>query len=105
MGGRPWLHKEVRPALVVLDIRMNNEERGWSILNLVTLDPETSDIPVIVCSAAIQSLHQHQELLSKYGIHALPKPFDVETLLETVADMLTGPRQVRASELPIRKRD
>ena len=34
---------------MVLDIRMGAEERGWSILNLLTLDPETRPIPVIEC--------------------------------------------------------
>ena len=80
--------KEQRPSLLVLDIRIGGEERGWTILNMLTLDPDTRPIPVIVCSAAIQSLHEHQDLLSKYGICALPKPFDVEALLETVARML-----------------
>jgi CheY-like chemotaxis protein len=82
--------KDQRPALVILDIRIGGEEHGWTILNLLTLDPETRRIPVIVCSAAIQSLHQHQDLLGKYGICALPKPFDIDALLETVARMLTA---------------
>ena len=80
--------KEQRPSLVILDIRMNGEERGWAILNVLTLDPDTRMIPVIVCSAAIQSLHEHQQTLTRYGICALPKPFDLETLLETVARIL-----------------
>ena len=80
--------KEQNPTLLILDIRIGGEERGWTILNLLTLDPTTRHIPVIVCSAAIQSLHEHQELLSKYGICALPKPFDVDALLDTVARML-----------------
>ncbi len=80
--------KEQRPSLLILDIRIGGEERGWTILNMLTLDPDTRPIPVIVCSAAIQSLHEHQDLLSKYGICALPKPFDVDALLETVSRML-----------------
>ena len=80
--------KDEQPDLVIQDIRIGGEEHGWTILNLLTLDPETAPIPTIVCSAAIQSLHEHQDLLSKYGIHALPKPFDLETLLEVVQGML-----------------
>ena len=76
--------KDRRPDLVILDIRMNAEERGWSILNLLTLDPATRPIPVIVCSAAIQSLHEHQPLLSRYGIRALPKPFDLDALIAEI---------------------
>ena len=52
--------KEQRPDLVILDIRMGGEERGWTNLNLLTLDPATRPVPIIVCSAAINSLHGHQ---------------------------------------------
>jgi CheY-like chemotaxis protein len=80
--------KDERPNLVILDIRIGGEERGWTILNLLTLDPATRPIPVIVCSAAIQSLHEHQEWLDRFGVRALPKPFDLDMLLETVSGML-----------------
>jgi len=82
--------KEHRPSLVILDVRIGGEERGWTILNLLTLDPVTRPIPVIVCSAAIQSLHEHQPWLDKFGICALPKPFDLDMLLEIVERVL-GP--------------
>ena len=80
--------KDHQPDLVILDIRIGGEEHGWTILNLLTLDPHTRPIPVIVCSAAIQSLHEHQSWLDRFGICALPKPFDLDTLLETVSRML-----------------
>jgi two-component system response regulator VicR len=83
---------EAQPDLVIQDIRIGGEEHGWTILNLLTLDPRTRPIPMIVCSAAIQSLHEHQEWLSRYGIRALPKPFDLDTLLETIQEML-APRR------------
>ena len=50
---------------------------------------------MIVCSAAIYSLHEHQEMLSKFGIQALPKPFDLDTLLQTIEDSLAGARDAR----------
>src|SRR5829696_4519648 len=51
--------KETRPDLVILDIRVGHEENGWAILECLTLDPVTRPIPVIICSAAIASLHEH----------------------------------------------
>ncbi|MDQ6669177.1 MAG: response regulator [Chloroflexota bacterium] len=97
---REWDHayefvKTRRPDLVILDIRLGGEERGWNILNLLTLDPTTRPTPLIVCSAAVQSLHDHQELLTRYGIRALPKPFDVDALLRTVEETLLDRRQER----------
>jgi two-component system, OmpR family, response regulator VicR len=84
--------KRHHPDLVILDIRIGGEETGWTILNLLTLDPETRPIPVIVCSAAIHSLQEHQPMLDQYGICALPKPFDLDRLLETVDRMIAGTR-------------
>lgn len=76
--------KDQRPDLVLLDIRIGGEEAGWRILELLTLDPETNPIPVIVCSAAIGPLMESQPLLERTGVDILPKPFDLDTLLEKV---------------------
>ena len=97
---KEWAHayqfvKDEQPDLVIQDIRIGGEEHGWTILNLLTLDPVTRPIPMIVCSAAIQSLHEHQEMLSQFGTHALPKPFDLDTLLQAIEDSLAGARDAR----------
>src|ERR671929_698967 len=73
--------KDQVPDLVILDIRVGHEENGWTILELLTLDPATRPIPVIVCSAALHSLAEHQPLLEQYGCEVLAKPFDLDTLL------------------------
>ena len=84
--------RDKMPDLIVQDIPIGGEEHGWTILNLLTLDPRTRPIPMIVCSAAIQSLHEHQEWLSRYGIRALPKPFDLDMLLTTIEEMIAEHR-------------
>jgi CheY-like chemotaxis protein len=84
--------KEQRPNLVLLDIRMETPEAGWTVVELLTLDPQTCDIPMIVCSAAIRELQDHEDLLKKYGVDVLPKPFDLDTLLEKVEAGLTKRR-------------
>ena len=63
---------------------------AWTILNLLTLDPDTRPVPIIVSSAAIQSLHEHQTLLSRFGVRALPKPFDIDTLLTAIDESLAA---------------
>lgn len=80
--------KDQMPDLVILDIRIEGQEAGWTILECLTLDPRTKPIPTIVCSAAIRELQAHQELLEQYGIDVLTKPFDLDTLLEKVAAAL-----------------
>ena len=60
---------------------------------LRTLDPATRPIPLIVCSAAIRDLQEHEGLLRRYDIDVLPKPFDVDALLEKVqANLSRGDR-------------
>jgi DNA-binding response OmpR family regulator len=85
--------KKTRPDLVILDIRVGYEESGWMILNLLTLDPATRPIPVIVCSAAIHSLQEHEDLLQQYDCEVLPKPFDLEALLDKVEAALARHRR------------
>jgi CheY-like chemotaxis protein len=84
--------KEQRPDLVLLDIRMETPEAGWTVLEVLTLDPQTRDIPMIVCSAAIRELEDHEDLLKKYGVDVLPKPFDLDELLDKVEAALTKGR-------------
>ncbi len=76
--------RDQQPDLVILDIRMGGEESGWTLLELLTLDPKTRPIPMIVCSAAIRDLQDHQSLLDRFGIGVLPKPFDLDVLLGAV---------------------
>lgn len=76
------------PDLIILDIRMEAPEMGWTILELLTLDPAMLPIPVIVCSAAIMDLRDHEEVLKLYGVAVLPKPFDIDTLYRCVAEAL-----------------
>jgi DNA-binding response OmpR family regulator len=76
--------KQERPSLIILDVRMDTPERGWNILELLTLDPETRDIPVIVCSAALDDLRDKEHWLAEHGIAILPKPFDIDDLYARV---------------------
>jgi CheY-like chemotaxis protein len=93
--------KEQEPDLVILDIRIDGQEVGWTILECLTLDPVTRPIPLIVCSAAIRELHDHQEHLAQYGVDVLTKPFDLDHLLEKVATALArGRRGGPSTETP-----
>jgi CheY-like chemotaxis protein len=85
--------KEHRPDLVILDIRIDGQEVGWTILECLTLDPVTRPIPLIVCSAAIRELKAHEEHLAQYGVDVLTKPFDLDHLLEKVAAALAAGRR------------
>jgi DNA-binding response OmpR family regulator len=78
------------PDLIILDIRMETPETGWTLLELLTLDRETHRVPIIVCSAAILDLRAHQMWLNEHGIQVLPKPFDIDELYACVEKCLSG---------------
>ncbi len=72
------------PDLIILDVRMGSPEAGWTLLELFTLDRTLSEIPVIVCSAALHDLRAHEAWLNQNGIAVLPKPFNIDQLYEKV---------------------
>ena len=71
-----------RPDLVLLDVHIDGGRAGRAILERLTRDPETRPIPVIVCSAALRGADE--PLLREYGVDVLPKPFDLDVLLDKV---------------------
>lgn len=80
--------KSAKPDVIVLDIRMGHPEAGWTILELLTLDPEMRGTPVIVCSAAVVDLRSREDWLNTRGIDVLPKPFDIDDLYKRIDQAL-----------------
>ena len=82
--------KRVDPDLVVLDLVLGKEDLGWQVLQQVSLDPETADIPVVVCTGAMHMLRRVEDRLAPRGIRVLTKPFDVDELASAVGSGLRG---------------
>lgn len=87
--------RQEQPDLVIIDIRMEQPSTGWQVLEMLRLDPVTSDIPVIVCSADINDLRAKAELLERSGYGALAKPFDLDDLLTMVHGKIGQPDRGR----------
>lgn len=85
--------KKESPNLIILDVRMDSPHRGWSILDLLRLDPETKNIPVIVCTASTLG-EDKTNWLKKHKIEVLYKPFDIKELLDIINITLTPPKKV-----------
>lgn len=83
--------KEQRPDLIVLDLIVNDEQLGWQFLQMLKMDRGTRKIPVIVCSAAVRLVTELQPHLQDMNVAVVLKPFDVDHLLEVIADVLADP--------------
>lgn len=80
-----------RPALAILDLRMHEAGSGVTILRALRDDPSTVALPVLVCSADLVFLRDHADDLRALDCQTLPKPFDLDTLLDTIRAMLGTP--------------
>ena len=84
--------KELQPSLIVLDIWKQTCDSGWEVLNLIRLDPSTVNIPVIVSSTDIRDLEAKEPLLRSLNCEILPKPFNLQILLDKVNEAIGPPR-------------
>ncbi|MDP9320098.1 MAG: response regulator [Chloroflexota bacterium] len=86
--------KHANADLVILDLFLHGESAGWQQLDILTIDPATRAIPVIICSAAIASLAFARETLASLDVAVLEKPFDIEQLAAAVDSALaSAPRR------------
>jgi CheY-like chemotaxis protein len=86
--------------LVILDLFLHGETAGWTQLDILTLDPMTREIPVIICSAAIASLAFARTKLVALDVAVLEKPFDLEQLGACVASAIASRRRRPEIALP-----
>ena len=80
--------KAIEPDLIVLDLIIGDEHRGWQFLQMLEMTPETRTIPVVVCTAAVHLVRELQPHLDSMGIQVVLKPFDIDHLLGTIAKSL-----------------
>ena len=76
--------KADRPDLLVLDFVIQDEGKGWQFLQLLKMDPDTRDIPVIVCTAAAKLVEELQTHLDNMGVAVVLKPFDIDHLFTQI---------------------
>jgi CheY-like chemotaxis protein len=80
-------------ALVILDLIFGVEKIGWQLLEKMRLNRATADIPVIVCTAAVNEVRQNEGHLTAMGVSVILKPFGVDLLLAVVKEALAAPRR------------
>ncbi|MFN8665207.1 MAG: response regulator [Thermomicrobiales bacterium] len=83
--------REARPDVVVLDFVILDEGKGWQFLQLMKMDREARDIPVIVCTAAAKLVEELQTHLDTMGVAVVLKPFDIDHLLQEIEKRCDSP--------------
>jgi CheY-like chemotaxis protein len=80
------LHHGVEPCMILLDLMMP-VMNGWEFQEAVEREPELRDIPIVVVSAT------GPEMNPTHAAAVLPKPIDVDRLLDVVEDLCDGVRR------------
>ncbi len=76
------------PDVLIVDIVVGHRA-GWELLEQLHANAATAGIPVVVVSTDPHLLERAQDQAARYGSHrALAKPFDLETMLEVVRDLI-----------------
>jgi CheY-like chemotaxis protein len=80
--------REMQPDLIVLDLVIMEEGKGWQLLQLLRMDRETRAIPVIICTAASRLVDDLQTHLDTMKVGVVLKPFDIDHLLAMICKCL-----------------
>lgn len=91
----------IHPDLVILDYVFGTEKSGWQTLQKLKMRRATASIPIIICTAAIREIREIEGYLEAKGVTVVPKPFDIDDLLDAVKKALA----TRDSASGLRKAD
>lgn len=80
--------QQERPALVILDLRMEAPDSGIQMIRAVRSNPLTATLPLLICSADIAGMALHAPFLEEHHVAALNKPFDLDVLLSLIRHLI-----------------
>jgi CheY-like chemotaxis protein len=83
--------RELEPALILLDVNLEQTGVGWRLLDTLRLHPATARIPIIICSTDPWLLREKGGLLRALHCDTLEKPFDLEMLLAKISAAVGPP--------------
>ncbi len=86
-GALAMLERE-RPALLLLDIRMEEPDAGLRLLHDIRASQALGYLPIIVCTADQRFLREYADTLRALRVEPLAKPFDLDALLAKITAML-----------------
>lgn len=85
--------KEEKPALVILDVMMPRKN-GYKVCDEIKKSDQYSDIVVVLLTAVADAVsstsYTHQDGKSTLADDYIPKPIELDQLMEIVKDHLAG---------------
>ena len=88
----------VHPDLIMLDLKFGTQLEGWKMMQKLRLYRPTSDLPIILCTAALREAREQEDHLRSEGIGIVYKPFAIDHLLLAVRQMLAVAEAVQATQ-------
>lgn len=80
--------KQERPDLIILDISSSQADVSWRMLDLLTIDPATQGMPLIICTVPDEKYEQRAAQIAALGHHVIEKPFVIDLLAERIQERL-----------------
>ena len=80
--------KKVMPDLIISDHLTSDEKQGWQFLQKLKMTHQTAKIPLIICTTDMKVVKDAEGRFAEKGVLLLPKPFDIEELLQMVEDLI-----------------
>jgi DNA-binding response OmpR family regulator len=94
--------ERIKPDLIIIDYVFGGEKTGWQMVQKLRMRRDTARIPLIICTAAVREVREIEGFLRMKGISLVPKPFDIEDLLEAIRTGLQTPQDAAALvQLPL----
>ena len=77
----PETVREVGADALIVDLESPAEgEFGLRVIEEIRSHPETSDLPIILCSGAPEAVQAHTSQLEQWRVPVVLKPFPIEVL-------------------------
>lgn len=77
--------QRANPDLIIADFPpITREEQGWQFIQKLKMNRATAGIPLIICTTNIRAIRDTEGWLAAKGILVVPKPFELDELLQAV---------------------
>jgi two-component system, chemotaxis family, response regulator PixG len=90
----------LEPDVITIDYMWAASDNEWTFLTMLTMDPRTRDIPVVLCTGAVSQAREMEQHLATIGVTVVLKPFNIDVLIHAVQKALNrGPVATESAKL------